>query len=84
MAILAGTRSLVFHFGEMLLQMRGVIEENSSAPRVGIAGEFWMTVFEALEPDGMARLTLSVREMLQIEIMAMMFLMASGAGCFAG
>ena len=84
MAILARARSLVFHFGEMLLQMRGMIEENSSAPGVGIAGEFWMTVFEALEPDGMAGLTLGVREMLQIKIVAMMLLMTGGAGCFAG
>ena len=84
MAILAGARSLVFHFGEMLFQMRGVIEENPGAPGVGIVGEFWMTVFEALELDGMAGLTLGVREMLQIKIMAMMFLMADGASCSAG
>jgi hypothetical protein len=83
-AILARARSLVFHFGEMLFQMRGVIEENASASGVGIAGEFWMTVFEALELDGMARLTLGVREMLQIKIMAMMFLMADRASSSAG
>ena len=76
MAILAGARSLVFHFGEMLFQMRGVIEENPGAPGVGIVGEFWMTVFEALKLDRMARLTLCVRKMLQIKIMAVMLLMA--------
>ena len=79
MAILTRHRSLVFHFGEMLFEMRGMIEENSSAPPIGIVGEFWMTVFEALELDGMARLTLGVREMLQIKIMAMMLLMADRA-----
>ncbi len=84
MAILTRHRSLVLHFGEMLFEMRGMIEENSSASPVGIVGEFWMTVFEALEPDGMARLTLSVREMLQIKIMAMMFLMADRAGFLVG
>ena len=84
MAILAGARSLVFHFGEMLFKMRKMIEENPGAPGVGIAGEFWMTVFEALELDGMARLTLGVREMLQIKIMATMFLMADRAGSLIG
>ena len=68
----------------MLFQMRGMIEENSSAPSVGIVDEFWMTVFEALELDGMARLTLGVREVLQIKIVAMMLLMSDGAGFLVG
>src|SRR5262245_34867568 len=76
----APRRILLRHFGEMLTEMAGMVVDDPGAPLERIILKLRVTAVEAVELHHMAGAALLVGELVQLEVDALMFLVAGRAG----